>query len=635
MSFKLFAKAIFGLAVIYGLMVVILIALNFSSARAAYVLSQAGKKHLLMAASLVQAKDWLTGRQDIQKAQAEFEQAEEKIETINKSLLTAVVPGAGRQLAAIKSLLTAAQDLSEEMLAGLDYLEQLTAIFTPGKTFSQLNKKEKRQILAYIYDSGLELAQIRLGLDEALNQLNSLKFWGLLFYLRPQIMAFKAKLAQADDLLSQAVPSAKLLPAVFGYPKPKTFLFLLQNSDELRPTGGFIGTYGLLKTDSGDIEEFTTDDIYHLDMPIKDKLNISPPPPIKKYLNKKWYLRDSNWAPDFPTAAQKALWFFGQENRLAGIEPPRLDGVIAITPAIIVDLLKLNGPITIEGQEYNSQNFSRLLEYRVEKGYVQQGIPSWQRKEVIGQIAQKLKIKLFDLPLSRWPDLLAILSRNIKKKNILFYFTDKDLAAQAQKLGADGAVKSAPADYLLVVDFNMAAYKTDAVMKKSVYYKLSQSYSGAVALLRLTYEHQGGLNWRTARYQTYVRVYVPAGSKLLAVQGIDKKDVYVGQEFGHTFFGVFFAVEPQTIGSLSFSYKLPEAVNKQILAGRYSLLAQKQPGNRIQELAVDLNFKNKIQLNRMSLPAGFTYQILNSGRQITAQGEWPEDLTFKIKIKKD
>ncbi len=635
---RIITKTILGILVLYLLMVLVLAGLDFSVARQAYQQAAAGKKSLQTAIDLAQAKYFDEAKNNAKQAQEQFRQAEEKIKIIQASLLTSVVPGTSAQIKNLQHLLATAQDLSQEVEAGIEWLERLTAIFTPGKTFSQLSKEEKAQILAYIYDSGLELAQIRLGIADALAEMEKVDFYffrplkipGILTPLRPQILNFKTKLAQTEHLLAQAVPASRLIPIIFGYPKPKTFLFLLQNSDELRSTGGFIGTYGIVKTNSGEIEEFETHDIYHLDMPVKDKINIAPPPPIAKYLNKKWYLRDANWAPDFPTTAQKALWFFKKEVEADGKKPPAFGGVIAVTPQVIKDLLNLSGPIIIEGQEYNSQNFTQLLEYRVEKGYVEQGVSSWQRKEVIGEIAKQLKIKLLDMPISRWPEIFAVLDKSIERKDTLFYFTDKDEQDLALKLNAAGEIKPVQSDYLLVVDFNMAAFKTDAVMKKEIYYKVEQRYDGLTSLVRLTYEHQGGFDWRTTRYQTYTRVYVPAGSKLLSVKGVDKKDVYVGQEFGKTFFGAFFKVEPGHIGALSFTYQLPEQISKKVLAGSYELLAQKQPGNRISSLTVDFNFKNKIQLNRASLPPAYDEQILNNNHQLIWRGGLEKDLEFKI-----
>ena len=45
-------------------------------------------------------------------------------------------------------------------------------------------------------------------------------------------------LVYIDELLT-------LYPNFAGFKEPKTYLVLLQNSNELRPTGGFIGSVGI------------------------------------------------------------------------------------------------------------------------------------------------------------------------------------------------------------------------------------------------------------------------------------------------------------------------------------------------------------------------------------------------------
>ncbi|MCX6023615.1 MAG: DUF4012 domain-containing protein, partial [Chloroflexi bacterium] len=56
-------------------------------------------------------------------------------------------------------------------------------------------------------------------------------------------------LAQADTYLPRVqagVRAALAAPAMLGLDGPRTYLVLGQNNDELRPTGGFIGTAGIV-----------------------------------------------------------------------------------------------------------------------------------------------------------------------------------------------------------------------------------------------------------------------------------------------------------------------------------------------------------------------------------------------------
>jgi len=414
-----------------------------------------------------------------------------------------------------------------------------------------------------------------------------------------------------------------------GYPEKSNFLFLLQNNAELRPTGGFIGTYGIIETNLGDISRFDTHDIYHIDMPVKDKINVTPPQALVKYLGvDRWYMRDSNWSPSWPESARQAEWFFREENKL--LDKPDIvgdfDGVLGITPSLITDLLYLTGPLTIENVTYDKDNFSKLLEYRVEKGYVDLGVSSWERKEVIGDIAEILKKRLLDLPSSQWPGLINVLSRNLASKDILIYLHDESLNNIIKENNFSGEIVQAPLDYLMVVDANMAAYKTDEVISRSINYNLEEKDGNLFVNLKIHYAHQGDFDWRTTKYRTYTRIYVPLGSQLVQVSDLGEEKVSISEDFQKTVFGAFHTIEPGEIGTLQFYYKLPKNLTTKILEkGEYSLYTQKQPGVKNSKLTIDLKLKNKLTSYS---PTGFSSDNNKNG-DLRWQTEFDSDKNFK------
>jgi len=83
----------------------------------------------------------------------------------------------------------------------------------------------------------------------------------------------------------------------------KTFLILLQNNMELRPGGGFLGQYAILKIKNGEVISTFVEDANLLDQRIRAK--IPAPYPFRRMMQiKKWKFRDSNFSPDFPTNAK-------------------------------------------------------------------------------------------------------------------------------------------------------------------------------------------------------------------------------------------------------------------------------------------------------------------------------------------
>ncbi|MCD6225716.1 DUF4012 domain-containing protein, partial [bacterium] len=120
-------------------------------------------------------------------------------------------------------------------------------------------------------------------------------------------------LAEQQEVLEKGLKIAPFLDWLTGREQPRRFLVLLQNNMELRPTGGFIGSLAVLQFTDGQLIDFKVNDVYQADGQLKG--HVEPPAPIKNILGEGgWYLRDSNWSPDFPVSAQRAAWFYRKET---------------------------------------------------------------------------------------------------------------------------------------------------------------------------------------------------------------------------------------------------------------------------------------------------------------------------------
>lgn len=512
----------------------------------------------------------------------------------------------------------------------------------PGEnlSFNSLSERKKRELLRIFYENSSIFKGIEGSLELAQLSLDRVRDEGMFFLLDNKIVRGQEKLEEGINTTKRILPLTELLPMLAGYPQKSDFLIALQNTNELRPAGGFLGTYGIAQTRNGMFETLETHDIYHMDMPVRDKMEVEPPSPIAEYLNKEWFMRDSNWSPDWPTSAQKIEWFYHKENSLL---PPEnkindfsgeFEGVIGITPRLVTDLLSILGPVTVEGVEYDQHNFTRLLQYRVEKGYVERGIPSWHRKEVIGQILRKIKIKLFDLPVSQWDEIAGIIDDCVERKDVMLYFQDEYLQKIAKKMRIAGETVEAGQDYLMVVDANLGARKTDTVVMKNIDYQLEQDSEGLMVDLDINYSHTGEKGWRVSDYKTYTRVYVPSGSELISWDQKNnaarrKNEMKVKNKYGKTVFGTYLRIPVKENGSLQLKYRLPEKVAQQISEENgYGLYWQKQPGNNIEKIIVDVDLSNKVKSYH---PAGF-YAERHGPGNIRWSGELRRDRQFKIRF---
>lgn len=625
-------------ALAFFIVCLILFALYFKDLRLFYNTALSGKGNIEKAVELILNGEYEEGGNMATLAEGDFQEALEIAKKYSDNVILKRISYFQLQVHDLRYFMLSAKIVSKAVTQGAEFAEALEAVLVQkDNNFNHLSVEEKKNLLGIIYESSPELTGIKANIDLAIINLDNIGFSGVLLPFKQKVIELENKLSKVQKNLDTIIPLSHFVPVVLGYPEKANFLFLLQNSDELRPTGGFIGTYGILQTEYGDVVRMDTHDIYHLDMPVKDSFSKEPPEPLKKYLGiDKWYMRDANWSPDFPTSALQVEWFYHAEDKLLPVKDQinnfsgDFDGVIAITPELITDLLGLVGPVVIDGQEFNQDNFVDLLQYKVEQGYIQLGVSSWHRKEIIGEIVKKLKIKLLDLEPAEMYNVLNVFNTAFAKKDILLYFKDPGFEEMAREKNWAGEIKQTDSDYLMVVDANMASYKTDAVMSKSIHYKLEQDGADELsANLKLNYAHHGNFDWKTTRYRTYTRVYVPHGSHLLNIKGVEDEKAEVYDEFGKTVFAFFVSIEPGDIGNVEINYKLPSSIETSLLNKNYALYVQKQPGNDIEQLTVYTSFSGDVG---SYLPTGFFSSKINK-KTLEWNTELTADRVFSVELK--
>jgi Protein of unknown function (DUF4012) len=606
----------------------------FFRLKGVYDLAESGKNNLQNSLSAAQEKNFGAMGDDSLAAENSFTALAAQLEILRNSVIFKNLNLGQKELSDLDYLIQSAgvvsKALNEAAIIGAQWDEIMGGKF--GTNFSQFSTPQKQALLKSIYESGPELNGLKADLDLALLNLDKVEADGFLAPFKGQIDQAKSKLTEASNLLSEATLVSQLAPDFFGYPSQSTFLVLFENDTELRPTGGFLGTYGILQTLNGDVVRFDSHDIYHMDEPMQalHLLSIMPPEPIKIYLNNTWYMRDSNWSPDWPTSAQQIVWFYNKENSLLPAKDQinnfngPFNGVIAITPEFVTSLLDLTGPVTINGEEFTADNFTELLQYKVEQDYAAQNETSWQRKEIIGKILAEMKTKLFNLDYSAWPAAFAKVEQAVKQKNILVYLPDQYREGVIENLGAGGEMKSASGDYLMLVDANLGAEKTDAVMQRKIDYVLTQKSDGLYADLKINYTNTGKADWRTTDYRSYTRIYLPQGSQIESATGFSAELTKPYVELGKTVVAGLLQVRLGKSTTLEIDYKLPADLASQFSQGNYSLYAQKQPGNMVQSLKVDVRAQTAIKSYNPSAGAQM------GGNEIIWNSALDTDKTFEV-----
>lgn len=389
-----------------------------------------------------------------------------------------------------------------------------------------------------------------------------------------------------------AFKELKNLYQILGLFRGGRYLVLFQNNAEMRPSGGFIGSFAVVEFADYKVKkiDFNTN-IYKMDNAFTAANTVAPPKPLEQIAGGKWAMRDANFAASFPESALKTEWFLKQESS------ETTDGTIAINASVIQNLLKITGPIELK--QYNTtisaDNYFTELAGKIEKEYFYNR-ENWHQNEP-KSILKDLMPLLFEKALkSSKIALIKLLSAELAQKQILLFSHDDAIQKAILVRNWGGAVWPSKSDYLFINNANITdttknknmGAKTSLKINESIDYAVKTENGKLAATLNLKRAHTGSYEWPDGVNYNWMRVLTPKGSVLrkAVLNNQDIKDgVETGEEAGKTVFGLWIETAPQTESVLQLEYVLP------ISAQNYHLIAQKQPGNLGDNLKVSFNGK--------------------------------------------
>ena len=471
------------------------------------------------------------------------------------------IPQVGEQASALLALAQAGRDVTMGLQLACEATEPILQRTTAdeseriGSALGELasRRQQLREASAHLRSAEEGLA----GIDERALDDRSRQF----------LVELQRRLPMATPRLAVLAE----LPGIFGYDGPRRYLVLGQNRDELRPTGGFIGTSGVVTFEQGRVVQQSYGSSFDLNVPF-DRL-VPPPAPLARFMDAGyWHLREANWAPDFPSTAQQARYFFGLQSD----EP--LSGVIALDQNFVAQLLSVVGPISVPGYDevVTAENVGDRLDYQV---HVVSGDTEARRKAFVSALFPVLMERLATLPRERLGDLVVAMNRALAEQDLLIWVDDLPAQQALADLAWDGHLLSATGDYLYLVNANIGANKINSEVEQELDYTVSldaenRSVGRASVLLKNRRPTADPGPYRTADYRNFMRLFVPLGSELVAANGFDSVPESA-TECGRTTFSGLVVVPPGEARRVELTYRLPATVG----ASNYSLVIQKQPGS--------------------------------------------------------
>lgn len=540
-----------------------------------------GKASLRQASSAHDPAKIQQAKTSFTAAAASFKRARERVDHdptfLRASMVPVVSSYVGPRLAAVDSLADMGIAVSQAALDGSDIDALLTAGGGTGSVGTQL--------LATLKLAGPRAARVKQDLLDAQRAAAKVKP-----SLLPssELAAFTSAEASITTGLASIDEFNRLIPVmleVMGANGPRTYLVEQLNPAELRPGGGFFGTYSLISANNGNLTVTGGGNSYDqtaVRPTIGQPGYVAPPGPLRELIsNSSWSMPDSNFFPDFASNAQEGEAFLTART---GVKP---DGVIGLDMYAVAALLNITGPIHVAAYNatFDSTNFIPELIKRDVAG-------DSTHKALLAEVSGPLLERISTLPSSSWTGLISTLNSLAAQRHLQTFFHNGPAETEMGNIGWSGALHPTRAtDYMYTVEANLGGTKANYFLTREYALVLTRNGNLLHHQLTISYEDDSKLA-NTNYYSCYLRLFVPSDATGLGVQGLrpDKyspPDVPPGLKMVDGWFAL--NVDSRTSRGTSQVVLTFDTPWQPDAAGDHVIYWQKQPGLRLDSVSVSMN----------------------------------------------
>ncbi len=429
------------------------------------------------------------------------------------------------------------------------------------------------------------------------------------------------------DFGEAAVEAAPRAFALLADGKDHRVIVMAQNSDELRATGGFITALAVITIHADGRLESQFMNSYAIDNMARLRQHPVPPAPMLLYMDlPRWVFRDTNWSPDFPTAARAAarLYVLDQGQAVDVIAAVNLNTIRALVDAV--------GPLTLPNVPTPLDGERALQQMRQAWNIKPETVADSNAKDFLKPFVDALSAALSHSSSDAKLTLLATFRELLARRDVLLYAADPDLQTIFSKYGWTGELEkpAVNSDTLLLVDTNIGYNKVGPFIQQGLTYHISLTNPDTpFAQVSLFYRNTnpkvpctdnvgGGTGTYEQRmiacYWDWIRLYAPAGARLLThnLKLIPAEQMYTKQAVE----GIVSAYPQQIEGAdytlleglalipagdeqtLRWVYQLPASVISHAPDGTltYQVMIQRQSGAASYPLTVNIDLPTGTQM---------------------------------------
>jgi hypothetical protein len=321
--------------------------------------------------------------------------------------------------------------------------------------------QEGSSLLAVVGQVQSQIGSVTAELKSALAAANRVDLTILPASQQASFQHARGSITQALAGIIQFQSLVPVMTEVLGGNGARTYLIEQVNPAELRPGGGFIGTYSVLRADHGALSLIASGNAADLIQPrvsVGQAGYVAPPLPFEQFIpGTGWSFIDSNFFVDFPSNATAGESFAGPHLHV------HIDATIAIDYYTVAGMLSVTGPIAVPGYNVtlSAANFvSTAVQYDIES--LSNPAAAAIHKAILSAVAGPLLQRIVTLQPSQWPALIGALNTLAASRDLQVYFNNGDVEKTMSQYGWSGVLNTTrTADYMMEIEANLGGTKAN------------------------------------------------------------------------------------------------------------------------------------------------------------------------------
>jgi nucleoside-diphosphate-sugar epimerase len=487
-------------------------------------------------------------------------------------------------------------DGGESLLVGLEPLVAYIQDFKPSINFDSgtpTSTREYREYLQKIKENSYLTSDgtYKLGLADDIISNVVVEYFPT--WAQDYVLSLKTFVGQSSNSIDSINAIVSFLPDILGNNERKRFLILLQNEGEIRSTGGWISSYGIVGIEGGQIRELFVDDIYNADGTLKvQNKNFTPAQSLVNALETTEYSFSLvNWDPDLYNVMLQSEKFVSALGK-----GDDLDGIVTIDISFVQNLLDKWGGIEVPGENelITGENiYSKIFEMHEEF------TPGSDRKSTfLANLANEIVTKLLSSDFNGYKDILSVFEKSLNEKDLQLVFKNPDATRFTNSHNWDGQLDSKYVSAPILIDWNWGANKANLYLQRDHNLDIDIEETEITYTYEINVDNQSTSDtYPQGDYINYTRIYIPSGAKLLNIQGIENNEYDIYNDGGFKVIGGWFNTLAGESNTLVIRYK----VSKSALGTYFPLEIQndnvfldlniyKQPGTKKESYVLNVNY---------------------------------------------